>query len=109
MFVWGHGEIMGLKAKQSQLLSLGLACVHVDYCDSIFDTIECDFAVNLAPQYTAHKCQILNEREVRYWPKEAKRGLNIGELALFFEKYSCLSVSECVKKEKQIRGDPPKN
>jgi hypothetical protein len=33
---------------------------------------------------------------------------NIRKIGHFVEKDSCLSVSECVKKEKQIRGDPPK-
>jgi hypothetical protein len=56
MFVWGHGEIMGLKSKQELAFEFGVWRVHVDYCVSIFDTIESDFGGQLAPQYTAHKC-----------------------------------------------------
>ncbi len=71
MFVWGHGEITGLKARQELAFEFGVWRVHVDYCVSILYTIESDFGGQLAPQYTAHKCQILSEREVRYQsPKE---------------------------------------
>jgi hypothetical protein len=46
MFVWGHGEIMGLKAKQELAFEFGFRRVHADYCVSIFDTVESDFVVN---------------------------------------------------------------
>ncbi len=102
----GSGWDNGLKAKQELAIEFGVRRVHADYCVSFLTRLKAILS-SISP--TILGAQVLDSIWERS-PLLDKRPKvkNIRKIGHFVEKDSCLSVSECVKKEKQIRGDPPK-